>query len=69
MRRTRSSTRNLIENALRYGRHASVQLVSSPSSVDIMVDDEGPGIPSTEIEQVFAPSIAWSNHAAARRAG
>jgi signal transduction histidine kinase len=49
------AVRNLIENALRYGGHASVRLVSSPSAVDILVDDEGPGIPPAEIEQVFAP--------------
>ncbi len=49
------AVRNLIENALRYGGHASVRLVSSPSTVDIVVDDKGPGIPPAEIEQVFAP--------------
>ena len=49
------AVRNLIENALRYGGRASVSLVSGPASVDILVDDDGPGIPQAEFEQVFAP--------------
>lgn len=49
------AVRNLIENALRYAGTASVSLQTSSSSIDIVVEDQGPGIPEAELEQVFAP--------------
>lgn len=49
------AVRNLIENALRYAGTASVSLQTSPASIDIVVEDQGPGIPAAELEQVFAP--------------
>jgi len=49
------AVRNLIENALRYAGTASVSLLTSPTSIDIVVEDQGPGIPAAELEQVFAP--------------
>ncbi len=49
------AVRNLIENACRYADSATVSLVLTGNSVDICVDDQGPGIPLEEIEQVFAP--------------
>jgi signal transduction histidine kinase len=49
------AVRNLIENALRYAGQATVRVSSNPVSVDIVVDDGGPGIPPAEIEQVFVP--------------
>jgi signal transduction histidine kinase len=49
------AVRNLIENAVRYGGHARVMLRASDSVVDIIVDDDGPGIPADEMEKVFLP--------------
>jgi two-component system, OmpR family, osmolarity sensor histidine kinase EnvZ len=48
---------NLIANARRYGRH--VWLTSAPveDGLDILIDDDGPGIPATERERVFQPFI------------
>lgn len=47
--------RNLIENALRYAGKASVKVKTLPNSIEIQVDDDGPGIPASECEQVFTP--------------
>ncbi|MGV3550527.1 ATP-binding protein [Rhizobium sp.] len=47
--------RNLIENAMRYGGGAAVRLEKTESALDIVVEDDGPGIPSGEMEAVFAP--------------
>jgi signal transduction histidine kinase len=49
------AVRNLVENALRYGGKATVHLDRSESSIDIVVEDQGPGIPDEQFERVFAP--------------
>jgi signal transduction histidine kinase len=46
---------NLIENAVKYGGCARVQLVNEAHGVAVVVDDDGPGIPFDEQEKVFAP--------------
>lgn len=46
---------NLIENAVKYGGCARVQLLSEAHGVAVVVDDDGPGIPLDEQEKVFAP--------------
>jgi signal transduction histidine kinase len=46
---------NLIENAVKYGGCARVQLVNEAHGVAVVVDDDGPGIPLDEQEKVFAP--------------
>ncbi len=46
---------NLIENAVKYGGCARVQLVNETHGVSLVVDDDGPGIPLDEHEKVFAP--------------
>ncbi|MBB4629606.1 sensor histidine kinase [Paracoccus denitrificans] len=51
----RRALRNIIENALRYGGEARVRLYRGSHSVDITVEDNGPGIPEDMHEQVFAP--------------
>lgn len=51
----RRAVRNLIENAVRYGGNAVVRLRPNHTTIDIVIDDTGPGIPEHEIEHVFAP--------------
>jgi signal transduction histidine kinase len=51
----RRAVANLIDNAIKYGRAAEVQIVREIDRVVIIVDDEGPGIPPEENEKVFAP--------------
>jgi len=46
---------NLIDNALKYGRHAEVSLRRAGRSVELAVDDDGPGIPETRREEAFRP--------------
>jgi signal transduction histidine kinase len=51
----RRAIRNLVENAVRYGERATVSVVRNADSLDIVVEDTGPGIPPADMEQVFAP--------------
>jgi signal transduction histidine kinase len=57
----RRALRNLVENAVRYGERARVSLIKSPDGVEIIVDDDGPGIPEDMFEQVFAPFFRLEN--------
>lgn len=49
------AVRNLVENAVRYGERAHVSVVSNAAAIEIVVEDDGPGIPSDTMERVFAP--------------
>lgn len=51
----RRAIRNLVENAVRYGECARVHVRRTARSIDIVVEDNGPGIPDEAMEQVFAP--------------
>jgi signal transduction histidine kinase len=51
----RRAIRNLVENAIRYGERARVRVSLTADSIDIIVEDDGPGIPDEAMEQVFAP--------------
>ena len=53
----RRALRNIIENAVRYGERARVQLRSLDDSVEILVEDDGPGIPKADRERVFDPFV------------
>jgi two-component system osmolarity sensor histidine kinase EnvZ len=44
---------NLLSNALRHGSRAQIQAVRGRTSVEIVVDDDGPGIPPDRYEDVF----------------
>jgi len=46
---------NLLENAQAYAGEARVTLEDRPPNVIVTVDDDGPGIPESELERVFAP--------------
>jgi len=46
---------NLIANARRYGKHVWVTLIEGKNAVEVLVDDDGPGIPPAERENVFRP--------------
>ena len=51
----RRAIRNLLDNAVKYGKAASVAIQSTPKMIDIIIDDEGPGIPEQELTRVFDP--------------
>jgi signal transduction histidine kinase len=46
---------NLIDNALTYGGVARVMLRQADAAVLVQIDDDGPGIPDSDLERVFAP--------------
>ncbi|MBV8778969.1 MAG: two-component sensor histidine kinase [Alphaproteobacteria bacterium] len=48
---------NLIANGARYGKHVWLTGRGTDDGVDILVDDDGPGIPASEREHVFQPFI------------
>lgn len=46
---------NIIDNAVKYGRTAKVDLSVTPGEVCVEIADEGPGIPADKREEAFAP--------------
>lgn len=46
---------NIIHNACKYGKRAQVMLKEKNNMIEIIVEDEGPGIAEEEIKQVFTP--------------
>jgi signal transduction histidine kinase len=49
----RRAIRNLIENAIKYGRRADVRLHRAGHWAVLEIDDQGPGIPAGDIERVM----------------
>jgi two-component system osmolarity sensor histidine kinase EnvZ len=46
---------NLLENALRHGTRSEVSAAMNGSTIEIAVDDDGPGIPPEQREEAFRP--------------
>lgn len=46
---------NIIDNALKYGRKVGVALKQNGQQVEIVVEDDGPGIPEERREEAFRP--------------
>jgi len=46
---------NLVDNAVRYGEHIDVMARRTGESVEVIVEDDGPGIPLESIDDVFKP--------------
>lgn len=46
---------NLIDNAVKYGFHAKVDIISTEEWVQVVICDQGPGIPKDKLEAVFEP--------------
>jgi len=44
---------NLVSNAVRYGKHVAVRVGQRADAVEILVDDDGPGIPEAKRADVF----------------
>ena len=51
----RRALNNLVDNAVRYAGNATIRLETTDSSVVIVVEDDGPGIPENMLEEVFEP--------------
>ncbi|MBF0188136.1 MAG: HAMP domain-containing protein, partial [Magnetococcales bacterium] len=48
---------NLIQNAVAYGGHARIGAVQKKKKVLITITDNGPGIPTQDLERVFEPFV------------
>jgi len=46
---------NLIDNSIKYSNNILISLKKSSNSIIIIIDDDGPGIPKNERENVFKP--------------
>ena len=46
---------NLIDNGIKYGDRVNVELSKSTNNLFIKIEDNGPGIPEKEYENVFKP--------------
>ncbi|WP_218574918.1 ATP-binding protein [Reyranella sp. CPCC 100927] len=46
---------NLVSNALRHGRRVELRAQRRKTAIEIIVDDDGPGIPADRREEVFRP--------------
>ena len=53
----RRAVRNLVENAVAYGRRAEVQISEYQGAYEILVDDQGPGISEDDQNRVFEPFV------------
>jgi len=49
------SITNLVDNAIRYAGHVTVRAGERSDSIEILVDDDGPGIPEDKRTDVFKP--------------
>ena len=46
---------NLIDNGLKYGKNLNIELLKKNTNIFIKIEDDGPGIPENEYENVFKP--------------
>ncbi|MEX2451405.1 MAG: ATP-binding protein [Rhodospirillales bacterium] len=49
------ATTNIIDNAVKYGKAAQVELTETEGGIRIAVEDDGPGVPEDRIEKIFTP--------------
>ncbi len=46
---------NLLDNAVRYGEHAFIRMKQDQDNIEIIIEDDGPGIEEHLYEEAFAP--------------
>jgi signal transduction histidine kinase len=47
--------RNLLDNAVKYGKSGTVTMRRTSQAIEIVIDDQGPGIPQQELMRVLEP--------------
>ncbi len=52
---------NLIDNAVKYGKHAFVSIEENPTWIVVTILDKGNGIPESQLEAVFEPYTRLAN--------
>ena len=60
---------NLVENAVRYGKRARLTLACEPEALCLRVEDDGPGLPSDRIEDMFRPFVRLDDSRNAQTGG
>ena len=45
----------MIDNAIKYGKHTKIELNKKNNNLFIKIEDDGPGIPEKEYDNVFKP--------------
>lgn len=60
---------NLVDNALKYGGQADIQVEDSKEHLKISITDAGTGIPEPQIEQVFEPYTRLDNSRSKKTGG
>ena len=48
---------NILDNSLKFGNNIKVNLKRGNKNIILLIDDDGPGIPENEYENVFKPFI------------
>jgi signal transduction histidine kinase len=51
------AVRNLVENAVAYGHKADVRISDTSDGYEVLVEDDGPGIPENDRQRVFEPFV------------
>jgi signal transduction histidine kinase len=51
------AVRNLVENAVAYGHKADVRISDTSDGYEVLVEDDGPGIPENDHQRVFEPFV------------
>ena len=46
---------NLVDNALKYGEKVNIELSKKATNIFVKIEDDGPGIPENEYDNVFKP--------------
>ena len=46
---------NIINNSMKYSKNVNIHLSKTNNHIIIIIDDDGPGIPKEEYENVFKP--------------
>ena len=65
----RRSVSNVIENGLSYGNKVFIEIKKSISNAIILIDDNGPGIPAKEYQNVFKPFYKIDKSRSLNRSG
>ena len=65
----RRSVSNVIENGFSYGNKVFVEIKKSVSNAIILIDDNGPGIPTKEYQNVFKPFYRIDKSRSLNRSG
>lgn len=53
---------NLVDNAVKYGRQPKVYIEDNADHVTVRVEDEGPGIPESQLSRIFDPYVRGDSH-------